>query len=103
MLRRITPKQFFELMAFEELEPQETVKEDWRMAAIRQMIFNMAVEVKSRKEIKEFLLNWNPEETKKAEKQPWQMKKAIAYAICAAYGAGVFSDKHPELKKQEAI
>lgn len=99
MLRDLTPKQFFELMFFEELEPPETIKNDWRMAAVRQMIFNMAVEGKYRKnDLKEFLLNWNPEDKKQAPRQSWQQKKMIAYAIAAAYGAGVYN--HPELKKQ---
>jgi len=61
------------------------MREDYRSASIRQMIFNMAVDAKSRLPLDQFLLKWETEEKKpvnpkKKAEQQWKMLELLAIA-----------------------
>lgn len=61
MLRSITAKQFIEWEAYARLEPFNELRADARAALIASYIFNMAVNVKDRKELEHFMLNYSGE------------------------------------------
>ena len=83
MLRTITAKQFIELENYARLEPFNELRADYRAATIAQMVFNMAVAVKDRKPVGNFLLNYGDVEEPKKNTNHEQ----IFRAICAAYAA----------------
>ena len=79
MLRELTAKQFLEWEAFSMLEPLSEVREDYRAASIREMVFNMAVDGKNRRPLKDFLLEWEPESPEEAEeRQRKEREKRVA-------------------------
>lgn len=71
MLRRITAKCFLELLAFEELEPPESVKDDYRTASIVQMIANVNRGQKQKAyELQDFVLRWDLPEQPQRKQSP---------------------------------
>lgn len=85
MLRSLTAKQFREWEAYAQIEPFGELRDDYRAASIRQMIFNANVKPEDQRPIKDFLIKWDAEGEEKKQKQTWQMQKAIAHAIVVAY------------------
>jgi len=81
----MTAKQFLGWERFYRMSPFGELRADHRAASIRQMVFNMAVDTKYRKPLKDFVLNYE-EDAKEAPTQSWQEKKAIGMAIAMAYG-----------------
>lgn len=69
MLRRITAKQFRELEAFEELEPPESVRDDYRAASIATTIANVNRGAKQKPyEMKDFVVKFvEPEQPTKRQ------------------------------------
>ena len=61
------------------------MREDYRIASIREMIYNVAVQAKDRRPLKEFLLQFG-EPDEKPQKTPNQMEM-IARMIAMAYNA----------------
>lgn len=85
MLRSITARQFVEWEAYARMEPFNELREDYRAASIAQMVFNMAVAVKDRKDIDAFLLKFGEREPERH--QTWQEQKALMMAVAMAYSA----------------
>src|SRR5678816_3744720 len=56
MLRRMTAQDFHDWEIYAELEPFGELRADYRAAQVAQMIFNMAVESRHRKPMKDFVL-----------------------------------------------
>lgn len=86
MLRSITAKQFSEWIAYAALEPFDERRQDYRIASIVQMIFNMAVDVKNRKTIEEFVLPFGEQEEKikpPEQLEFWAKMIATAYSVDA--------------------
>lgn len=83
--RQLTAKQFQEWELYASMEPFGEMRADWRAASIRSMVFNMAVPVKDRKPMSDFLLKFEEVVKKPSAGQSWQEKKAIALSIAAAY------------------
>lgn len=85
MLRCFTYKSFAEIRAFKQLEPFAQQRADYRAASIVQMIFNMAVDVKNRKQLKDFVLKFGEQpEKKQAPQQQWALLKLLAAAYSSA-------------------
>jgi hypothetical protein len=88
MLRCITAKQFFEWEAYDALEPFTEEREDYRNAAIIQMIHNTQVKKEHQKTLGEFVVfKKDADEIPKRRKQTWQEQKQIAYSIVMAFNA----------------
>lgn len=87
LLRRFTAKQFRDWEIYNELEPFGEIRADYRAASISSMIFNMAVEPKHRKPLKEFLLKF--EQTGEKPKQTWQQQLQLLKILSAAYSTNV--------------
>lgn len=97
MLRSLTAKQFMEWQAYAALEPFDEVRADYRMAALKKTLHDFlgpiayAVgvrDIRTTSKLKDFLLTFGEGEEEKEEqpqRQTWQMKKAIAYAIATAF------------------
>jgi hypothetical protein len=87
MLRSITAKQFQEWEAYAKLEPFNELRDDYRFASIVAMIFNMAVAVKDRKTLAEFVLPFGeqpePPPKKPEELEFWAKMIALAYSVDA--------------------
>lgn len=86
--RSLTAKQFMGWEAYASLEPFGQDHWDSLFASIVQMIHNMAVDVKHRKPLDEFRLQYKEVEDKPVQspiKQTWQEKKAIGMIIAAAW------------------
>jgi hypothetical protein len=83
MLRSLTAKQFMEWEIYAQLEPFSELRDDYRAASIAAMVFNMAVGVKDRKPISEFVLPFGEPPEKK--QQTWQEQEQIARLIALAY------------------
>lgn len=77
MLRSLTARQFAEWMAFAELEPFGELRDDYRAASIREMVYNINVSKKDRKPLEDFLLNFGDSEKPSKKKQTWQDQKAM--------------------------
>jgi hypothetical protein len=75
MLRAMTLKQLEMWQAYEALEPFGERRADYRAASICQYVFNMAVAVKDRRPLKDFLLEAEEEVVK--PKQTWQEQELI--------------------------
>lgn len=86
MLASLTSKQFVELRAYKQIEPFQDVRADWRAASIVQMLYNVAVDKKHQKAMKEFLLKWDDEPKRK---QTWQEQQRIMMVLAAAYAKPV--------------
>ena len=85
MLRSLTAKQFVEWEAYARLEPFNELRADQRAALIASYVYNMAVSVRDRKPISDFMLKWEESGEAKPKTQSWQQQKQIAYMIAAAY------------------
>ena len=66
----MTAKQFAGWEHYAALEPFGEVRGDWRAASIREMIYNMAVDPKHKKPLKDFLLKFEAIEAPKASETP---------------------------------
>jgi hypothetical protein len=74
MLRRITARQFRELEVFEELEPPESVRDDYRTASIVTMIANVNRGPKQKAyTLQDFVLNFREVEPKKPQSPQEQL------------------------------
>lgn len=69
MLRGLTAKQLIEWRAYDAIEPLGDDRDDYRAASIREMVFNMAVASKDRRPLKDFLLEWEPEDPEEIEQR----------------------------------
>lgn len=100
----MTAKQFQAWEIYSAVEPFGELREDYRAASIRAMIFNMAVAVKDRLPVENFLVKFVDGPTAGKKEQSWQEKKSIAYAIAAAYSAGKGNkaDKQSSAEEQAA-
>lgn len=96
----LTAKGFLGWEIYYALEPFDEKRADYRAASIRQMIFNMAVNVKDRLPLEKFLLDFE-QASAPAKKQSWQEKKAIAYAVAAAYSKPTPVSKKPSVQNSE--
>lgn len=95
MLRRITAKQFRQWEVYNELEPFGEFRDDVRAAQITAMIFNMAVAVKDRKPLTEFLLPWDKvlEQEAAPKRQTPEQQLQIARCIVMAFNAKALEQK----------
>ena len=84
MLRTITAKQFVEWEAYARMEPFNETRADYRAASIAQMVFNMAVDVKNRKPISDFLLKFG-ETQQQRPKQTWQQQQKMLMILAAMH------------------
>lgn len=82
MLRTLTGMQLMEHMAYAELEPFGEIRADYRAAQVSQMVFNMAVESKHRKPMKDFVL---PTGDNEEAPRPKQDHLAMMKVLAAAY------------------
>ncbi len=82
MLRSLTAKQFYEWVAYNELEPFGEWRDDYRAASIAQMIYNVAVEKQYRKnDIGQFVLKFG-EQTRR---QTPEQQKALFMLMVGAH------------------
>lgn len=79
MLRSITAKQFIEWEAYARLEPFNELRADARAALIASYIFNMAVNVKDRKELEHFMLNYGEKKSQKKQTPEEQVEMIKAF------------------------
>ena len=98
LLRRVPAKVFRQWEMYYEVEPFGDYRDDVRTAHVVSMIHNMAVEVKNRKPLTEFILPWGKIEEDEPTKTPTQSqtveeKLSVAYHIVAMYNAGAFDPK----------
>ena len=85
MLRALTAKQFLELLAYKRLEPFREARADWRAAQVAAMIFNMAVAPKDRRPLKDFLLAFEEQVTKRqSPKEQFALLKVLAAAYATS-------------------
>lgn len=89
LLRSLTAKQFAGWEHFAQLEPFGELRADYHAAQIAQMVFNMAVAVKDRLPMEEFLLKFkDSEEAVKKAPQTFEEQIAIAKIMVMAANAG---------------
>jgi hypothetical protein len=86
MLRRLTAKQFREWEHYASLEPFSEERDDYRAASIREMVYNMAVQSKDRKPLRDFVLPFG--EPKPKQWPTWQEMQAKARIIALMFSAG---------------
>lgn len=78
-MKTMSGQQLLEWEAYAALEPFGESRADHRAALIAQTVFNMAVAVKDRRPLKDFLLNWEQKEKKKqTPKQQLAMLSVLA-------------------------
>lgn len=77
LARSITAKQFIEVMTFAELEPFGELRQDYRIASVRETVFNMAVQQKDRRPLEDFLLNFGDDDRKPKQQTPEAMAAMI--------------------------
>lgn len=81
MLRSMTAVEFSEWVVYYRLEPSLDQRMDWLVASVREMVFNMAVDVKNRKPVKDFLLKFNDAVDEVVQRggssQTWEQQKAL--------------------------
>lgn len=82
MLRGMTAKQFFEWIAFDELEPFGEERDDIRTASIVQMIHNVNVKAGHQKKLSDFILKFGDPQP---HKQTWQQQKALFLMMMAGH------------------
>ncbi|MFI5223667.1 MAG: DUF4035 domain-containing protein [Nitrospirales bacterium] len=89
MLRGLTARQFHEWIAYAELEPFDEERADMRVAMLASVLANVNRDSKKKKEpykIEDFMLKFGKAVPKPfVNKNSWQVNKAIAMAIVAAY------------------
>jgi hypothetical protein len=87
MLRAMSAKQFRDWETYAQIEPFGEMRQDYRIASVVAMIFNMAVKSEDRKPIKEFLLPFG-EDVEKSRQTPEQMERMAKWiALCYSVGA----------------
>jgi hypothetical protein len=82
MLRAMSAKHFRDWEAYAQIEPFDEMRQDYRIASVVAMIFNMAVKAGDRKPIKEFLLQFG-EEAKPTQKTSEQMERIAMWIAIA--------------------
>lgn len=80
LARSLTAKQLLEWEAYADLEPFDEGREDYRAASIVAMIFNMAVAVKDRRPIADFLLKFEDDKEASEKRRPQTFEEQIAIA-----------------------
>lgn len=68
------------------LEPFGELRDDYRAASIREMIFNMAVEKKDRKPIEDFLLRYDEDAKPRRKKQSVEQQIMFLNILAATSG-----------------
>jgi hypothetical protein len=87
MLRGMTVAQFFEWIAYAEMEPFDEIRADYRAASIVAMIANMNRDIKKHPRalpIADFVLKFGVETTR-PKRQTWQEQKLVAAQFAAMY------------------
>jgi hypothetical protein len=81
MLRQMTGRQFYEWVAYAEMEPFGERRDDYRAASIVQMIHNSVVKKEHQKSMDKFLLPFGEE----THKQTPQQQKALFFMMVGAH------------------
>lgn len=88
MLRSLTSKQFFELVAYKKIEPFNGFRADYLAASIVTMVHNAAADAKHQKKITDFLPPWSREEEPPRQQMNTRAQQiSIIKALALAYSA----------------